>query len=152
MFYTHMEMDSDLSKLSEIEVFIQSLLHDFKMEPQYCGILSTPLLEAVKNAIIHGNQADPHKKVRILCQYDDDRWTFSVKDEGNGFDFEQYLQQRILGLSHGLSIIFTLCDSVEFQNNGSVISFSIRLPKQKQETQQREWAQKVMKQYLPQLV
>ena len=127
-------------------------MQDFHIDSQYSGILNTPLLEAVKNAIIHGNQSDPHKKVHILCQNNEDRWTFSVKDEGKGFDFDQYLQQRILGLSHGLSIIFTLCDNVEFQNNGSVISFSIWLPKQKQETPHREWAQKVMKQYLPQLV
>ena len=152
MFYTTTEIPSDLSKISEIESFVRCIMQNCKMDMQYFGILCTPLIEAVKNAIIHGNHNDIHKKVKILCQQENEKWTFSVKDEGIGFSYEEYQKQRILGLSHGLSIISTLCDEIEFQNNGSTIIFTIQLPRLKQEVPQREWAHEVIKQYLPQLV
>lgn len=152
MFHSSLEIHSDLENLSEIEDFIQSLMQDCQIDQQYGGLLCTPLMEAVKNAIIHGNHQDPHKMVKIDCQMDDNSWTFAVTDEGNGFSFDKYLKQKLLGLSHGLSIIFTLCENVVFKNNGSTILFCVQLPKQKQEIPQREWAQKVIDVYLPQLV
>ena len=150
MFHTSVEIVSDLSKISEGEEFIDSIMEECHMEATYRGILCTPLCEAVKNAIIHGNRMDRHKKVRILCQQDHGQWTFAVSDEGKGFSYENFTQQRITALSHGLSIIRTLCEEVTFQNNGSTIVFRMLLPKPKQEAAPKEWIQKVMKQYFPQ--
>ena len=44
------------------------------------------LEEALVNAIKHGNQMDPNKKVQIECRIDRDRVWVRIEDEGKGFD------------------------------------------------------------------
>jgi serine/threonine-protein kinase RsbW len=86
MFYTELKIESDLNKLTEVEHFIDNLMTDFNIDYDYIGIISTPLIEAVSNAIIHGNQLNKSKKVIITCQLSNKNMVFSVSDEGNGFN------------------------------------------------------------------
>ena len=44
------------------------------------------LEEALVNAIKHGNQMDPHKKVHISYQVRPDLFDIHITDEGGGFD------------------------------------------------------------------
>ena len=48
--------------------------------------ISTALSEALANAIIHGNKANPAKSVRLFIKIYKDKIQFSVIDEGRGFD------------------------------------------------------------------
>lgn len=50
--------------------------------------LVTALREAVANAIRHGNQQLPERRVLIDLWFDDDEVVIRVEDEGEGFDFE----------------------------------------------------------------
>lgn len=130
MFYTRIEIPSNISNLIEIEDYIDSLMSECELPEQYRGIISAPLMEAAKNAIVHGNGSDRQKKVRIVCQQERKKLTFSVADEGDGFPFSDYEESGKQLETHGLSVIFSLCDKVCFQQNGSVIVFSIPVPKQ----------------------
>ncbi len=131
MFYTEFEIESNLNKLIEVEQFIENLMLDFSINNDYFGIVSTPLLEAVKNAIIHGNQSDVLKKVSITCQISNKNLTFTVSDQGNGFDYANILSinpdERT---SNGLAIIELLTDKLEFLNNGQTLSYTINVPVQ----------------------
>lgn len=129
MFYTEFEIDSDLNKLIDIENFIDDLMLDFNIDCDYLGIISTPLIEAVKNAIIHGNQLDKSKKVKIAYQLSNKNITFSISDEGNGFNYSKYINEAIENRStNGLSIIELLSNKLEFLNNGNTISYQIEVP------------------------
>ncbi len=44
--------------------------------------------EAVVNAIKHGNQHDPHKRVHVTCTLTAERFWIRIADEGPGFDPE----------------------------------------------------------------
>ena len=44
------------------------------------------LEEGLMNAIKHGNQRDPTKTVRVLCEVDDTRTYIEIEDQGAGFD------------------------------------------------------------------
>ena len=125
MFCTRVASPSDISKTIEIEEFIDCIMADCSLNEQYRGILSVPLMEAVRNAIVHGNGNDRRKRVRIVCQQEQDKLVFSVADEGNGFRFAECRERGQHLQTHGLSTIFSLCDEVRFQQNGSVIAFSI---------------------------
>ncbi len=46
------------------------------------------LVEALTNAMEHGNKFDPNKKVFIRAEFDAEKATFDIRDEGEGFDFE----------------------------------------------------------------
>lgn len=125
MFCTRVEIPSDISKLIEVEDFIECIMADCSLQEQYRGVLSVPLMEAVRNAIVHGNGNDKRKKVRIACQQEQDKLVFSVADEGNGFPFNTYKENGRHLETHGLSAIFAICEEVRFQQNGSVIAFTI---------------------------
>ena len=129
MFYTSLEIESDLNNLAKVENFIETLMSDFSISDNYKGILSVPLIEAVNNAIVHGNHSDKSKKVSINCQLSNKQITFSVSDEGKGFDYKHILTEKLENRkTSGLTSIELLCEELEFLNNGSTIIFSINVP------------------------
>lgn len=129
MFYTSLEIASDINNLAIVEDFIETLMNDFTINDDFRGILTIPLIEAVSNAIVHGNHSDKHKKVSINCQLSNKQLTFSVSDEGKGFDYNQVLSEKLENRkSSGLTSIELLCEKIEFMNNGSTIVFSLNIP------------------------
>ena len=58
----------------------------FNEEEEYSIRLS--LSEAIINGIQHGNSNDEKKTVLLELKCDDDKLTFSVTDQGKGFDFK----------------------------------------------------------------
>ena len=48
--------------------------------------VSYALLEALTNAMEHGNRRDPAKKIRVELRAEADRWSCRIEDEGAGFD------------------------------------------------------------------
>lgn len=128
MFYTSIKIPSDLSQLYKIEGFIDSTMQDCSIEECYRGIISLPLIEAVKNAIIHGNHLDKHKTVKIICQEECKKITFSISDEGIGFPYEASLKSAEYKGKHGLSIIKKLSEDISFRDNGATIMFSLAIP------------------------
>lgn len=86
------------------------------------------LREALANAIVHGNQSDPEKSVRICVGIGSDcNVLIVVKDAGSGFDPSQ-LPNPVIGenvfASHGRGIflINRLMDNVNFSfDHGTAI-------------------------------
>ena len=52
------------------------------------------LREALDNAVVHGNQENPERKVRIRCRPGNEI-SIVVTDQGEGFDFETILRNGI---------------------------------------------------------
>lgn len=128
MFYTCIDFPSSISKIIEIEEFTDTIMHDCNIAENLRARIALPLTEAVKNAITHGNKADQRKKVRIICQQEAEKITFSISDEGHGFRYEDYLNEGKTANTHGLAIMRSLCDELVFQNNGSTVVFRMHLP------------------------
>lgn len=132
MFNTCINIPSDISKMIEIEEFIDNLMQDCQLPESLRGRMTLPLTEAVKNAIVHGNKADCSKKVRIICQQEAKKITFSVSDEGKGFDYREYIDGGKSAETHGLAVMCALSDELAFQNNGSTVVFRLHIPVQQQ--------------------
>ena len=81
------------------------------------------LIQAVENAIVHGNNNDSNKQVTIVSDQCKGGVFFTVSDQGKGFDYENYGSMPDQeGRGTGLFIMKTLADNLTFQNNGSTIS------------------------------
>lgn len=128
MYYTRVTLPSDIAKTHELEEFIDSIMGDCHLPEQYRGIVSLPLMEAVCNGIRHGNRNQPDSHISIQCQQEDEKITFSVSDEGQGFPYQDFIENGTYLKSHGLSSIMSLCEEVRFLNKGATICFSIPLP------------------------
>jgi serine/threonine-protein kinase RsbW len=85
------------------------------------------LREAIANAIVHGNQEDPYKRVYVWCRCttDGDVWV-TVQDEGEGFDVETVPnptapENLFRGSGRGIYLMKTLMDQVRFEQRGTAV-------------------------------
>ena len=90
-------------------------------------IFSLELLarEALNNAIIHGSQMDPAKKIyaELLC--DENSLQLTVRDEGSGFNWRGTLQKDMVADNkengRGLKLYQLYADQVEFNEIGNQV-------------------------------
>ena len=129
MFYSQLVLQSDFSKMGEVDAFLESIMQHFGIKEEFLGVMSVPLIECVKNGITHGNKMDENKKIVVDFQVKESKLSFTVTDEGQGFDFETILnQQEKNSEKSGLFIVAQLAEEVEFLKNGSRVSYKINVP------------------------
>ncbi len=88
------------------------------------------LSEAVSNAIDHGNEGIPEKKVFINVTIDPDKISSSVQDEGSGFNpqatKDPLSENNLLDTGgRGLFLLNEIADSVTYSENGTKLSFTM---------------------------
>ena len=129
MFYSQLVLQSDLSKIGAVDAFLEGIMLDFGIKEGFFGMMSVPLIECVKNGIVHGNKMDENKKVTIDFQIKESKLSFTVTDEGQGFDCENFLKHCSDDMEKkGLFVINKLAEDVTFFKNGSQISYKIDVP------------------------
>ena len=79
---------SDPAEARRIQEHIEQLLQDRQAHDHDIFSIRLALEEALVNAIKHGNQSDPAKKVRISYRLLADRFEVAISDEGTGFNPE----------------------------------------------------------------
>jgi serine/threonine-protein kinase RsbW len=77
---------SDPAEARSIQEQIEQLLHERQAHDHDIFSIRLALEEALVNAIKHGNQMDPAKKVRISYRLLTDRFEVAISDEGTGFN------------------------------------------------------------------
>jgi len=81
------------------------------------------VIEAVTNAVVHGNRKEAGKTVRITYRWEPKAVTIVVHDEGEGFDLSSVPDptdpERFMAFSgRGIYIMRQVMDSVRFDMNG----------------------------------
>jgi serine/threonine-protein kinase RsbW len=85
------------------------------------------LREALVNAVVHGNQKDPGKKVHIRCRCGPGKEiSVVVTDQGKGFDFEKTVGNGLIpdpAADHGrgIPLMKVYMDDVHFERDGSEV-------------------------------
>ena len=105
--------------------------------PERIEDLKTAVAEACLNAIEHGNKDHPDTRVLVTMNFKDDRFSVSVKDNGNGIPSlpkDRAVMQSIEKLEPpkglGTYLIKQLVDEVEFNNmtkDGHAVKMVIKL-------------------------
>jgi serine/threonine-protein kinase RsbW len=131
---TSLSLDSDIKEIASVEKFIDSVCTDYKISEDVYGNILIATIEAVKNAIVFGNGNDREKPVGISAYTAVDNLVISVKDAGNGFDYDNLpdptLPENIEKLSgRGVFLIKNLADKTEFLDGGSRIKMTFNLLK-----------------------
>jgi serine/threonine-protein kinase RsbW len=98
------------------------------------------ILEAVKNAIVHGNKNDRRKKVKISFKSIPDGLCFTVVDQGEGFDFRNIpnpletdeSQEESVG--KGIFLIRSLADKISYNSKGNRVEIIFSISSINQET------------------
>lgn len=125
-------IQSKLDNMSLVENFIDEISIALSIVSDLYGNLLISTIEAVTNAIVHGNDSNPDKVVRINVESDDKKITVTVSDEGEGFDVSvvpdptkpNYIEQPN---GRGIFLMRNLADKVKFDKNGSVVILTFKL-------------------------
>lgn len=119
------------SQIQPISPFIHQLMHFIARSRSMDGSeleIETALREALANAILHGNQEHPHKRVYVTCRCSTDgEVSITVQDEGQGFDTGTLPdptapENRARPSGRGVYLMKTLMDEVRFEEGGAVVS------------------------------
>ncbi len=124
--------------MKEVKIYIPSstefvgpvvkFLYDFfsnkEIQETIAANVVTSVIEAVGNAVVHGNQEDYTKNVAILIRINKNTLKIEVQDQGKGFDTERLpdplAPENILKpCGRGIFLIKNFMDNVTFDFNGS---------------------------------
>ena len=129
MFYSQISLQSDLSRMHEIDSLLDVVMQQCGIKEDFLGVMNVPLHKCVENAIIHGNKCDKNKKVLIEVQLKQSELLFSITDEGAGFDYDSVLKQNIEhSPKSGLLIVKMLTKNLSFAKNGSQVFYTVDVP------------------------
>ena len=125
---------SNQKEIIRIEKFLQQVSSDLHIDEGIMYRLLVSCTEAVNNAIVHGNNSDPDKKVIIRCTVEKKILTICVKDEGKGFDSERLQDPReeknlMKENGRGVFLMRSLMDRVKFKRlkSGSFVEMKVKL-------------------------
>lgn len=111
-------IQSNVCNLEKVEDYIWKVCESRNISDYY-GIISVPVIQAVKNSIEHGNQYDEKKDVHIVCNQTSNGLNVSVTDEGCGFEFSRYGSfPENNNDKHGIFLMRLLADNISFIDGG----------------------------------
>ncbi|NMC99478.1 MAG: ATP-binding protein [Bacteroidales bacterium] len=126
------QFPSKIENISIIERLVDELTQQYQINSEIYGNMLVSMVEAVNNAIIHGNKLDENKSVKVEYEIENGIFTFSIKDEGNGFDYKKLPDPTTpenIEKPHGRGIflISHLVDELSFEDNGSKLCVKIKI-------------------------
>lgn len=131
---------SNSESLTKVETFVDEICEDYYITNSYYGNILMAILEAVKNAIIHGNKKKPEKLVRLSFKSVPNGLCFTIKDQGDGFDFRNIPSPIEVGdsltenIGKGIFLIRSLADQVSYNSKGNVVEIIFFISSINQET------------------
>lgn len=115
-------ISSSIANIHAVNQFVEDICDHYNIFDSYFGNIQTAVTEAVQNAIEHGCHQDPTKKIEIAFASRNDGLSFTVTDEGDGFDPESLPDPTDLNndgvAGRGLFLMKSLSDDLVFSNGG----------------------------------
>ncbi|MCO5248780.1 MAG: ATP-binding protein [Chitinophagales bacterium] len=123
---------SSLQHIQIIEDYIENIRCAYNIDDCVYGNIHLAIVEAVTNAIVHGNKLNIDKKVTFQSEKEETCIRFIVRDQGEGFDLKSVpdptLPENKLKLNgRGVFLIRHLADKVCFENDGACIQMTFKL-------------------------
>ena len=130
----HLHLASLPKNIMQVEGFLKRVQEHITLDEIQFHKVMVALTEAVNNAIVHGNGANPSKKVRVLCDITPEALHLRVLDQGTGFDpgsvDSPLKEENLLRESgRGIFLMRTLMDRVTFSRHpdGMEVHMVLRL-------------------------
>ena len=104
---------------NQVERLIEEICDTYNLNHSYLGCIVTSVNEAFQNALTHGNKNNPEKLIVIEFKKGATGITFTVTDEGNGFDYkaipdlDNKKEEKVFP-GRGLFLVKSLSDDVSF--------------------------------------
>ncbi len=127
-----LEIPSRLENINQVESLVESLRKRYAIGESLFGNMMLAVVEAVTNAIEHGNNLDPNKAVSFRAFKCRSSIKFSVRDQGPGFNPDALpdptsAENKEEPDGRGVFLMKHLADELEFFDNGSRVDMDFHL-------------------------
>jgi serine/threonine-protein kinase RsbW len=124
--HRNFKINSIIQNLRIVEKELDCISTDLGIAQDNYGKIMVCAMEAVNNAILHGNKSDTEKFVSIEIKNDGNDLIISVEDEGPGFDPsgipDPTKPENIEAISgRGIFLMSKLADKIEFSEKGNKV-------------------------------
>lgn len=129
--YRKIRIGSEISNIRIVENAIDEAIGEIGISRESYGKILVSTLEAVNNAIIHGNRSNPARKVEILITYKEDILNIKISDEGNGFKPEEvpdptYPENLEALNGRGVFLMMKLADKIKYSKKGNTVTMTFK--------------------------
>ena len=127
-----LNIPADLGNLRLVEKAIDELSMELELSDEIYGNVLVATMEATNNAIIHGNNSDPEKIVKIEMLMDKKELKVHIEDQGQGFDYSTVPDptapenlEKING--RGIFLMERLSDEIVYLEKGRIVVLKFRI-------------------------
>jgi serine/threonine-protein kinase RsbW len=125
------KIESKVDNLSKVEALVDNLSKRLGISDEVYGKILISTIEAVNNAIVHGNKGIEWKTVEVKFDSNGSSLIISVKDEGIGYNFSEVpdptLKENIEKLNgRGVFIMKKLADNLEYNEIGNEVRMTFK--------------------------
>jgi serine/threonine-protein kinase RsbW len=118
------ELPSDLSLMNGVLQYLLERVAKLGLIKPERSNLFIALDEAFVNAVKHGNKSDPNKLVRVTAELSPGEASFTVEDEGEGFNVKEIPDpcdpaNLFKSSGRGVLLIYNIMDEVEYNAQGN---------------------------------
>ena len=118
---------SDFGSINQVETLIDNVCSKLQVKEDYYGNVLIAVTEAVNNAIQHGNNSNSSLNVDVAVGDKETDFCFSVKDYGNGFDYNhlpdptapENIEKED---GRGIFLMRSLAEEIEFEDGGTNVT------------------------------
>lgn len=125
--FKRIKIESKISNLRIVENAIDEATNEIGISKDNYGKILVSTLEAVNNAILHGNKANPEKFVDIKIYFKGNELKIIVTDQGLGFSPEKVPDptkpENIEAINgRGVFLMSRLADTIEYNKKGNSVT------------------------------
>jgi serine/threonine-protein kinase RsbW len=129
--YKKIKIESSSENLRVVENAIDETTTILGISQDSYGKILVSTMEAVNNAILHGNRSDPKKIVEIVITYKTNELKIKVADEGQGFRPENIpdptIPENIEALNgRGVYLMSHLSDKIKYNKKGNSVTITFK--------------------------
>lgn len=129
--YKKIRIESTIENLRIVENAIDEATNLIGISQDNYGKVLVSAMEAVNNAILHGNRSNPEKMVDIEISSINDQLHITVTDEGSGFRPETVpdptTPENIEALNgRGIYLMSHLADQIQYSEKGNSVTMTFK--------------------------
>lgn len=129
--YKRIKIESIMANLRKVENAIDEITASLGIKADDYGKILVATMEAVNNAITHGNKGNPGKIVDVEIKYERKSMMVTVTDEGPGFNPSDVPDptkpENIEELSgRGVFLMSKLADRIDFNEKGNSVTLTFK--------------------------
>jgi len=111
---------STMESVSQVEAAAEKLATDAGLDEDECFHVAMAVREAAVNAVLHGNDYDPEKKISASFENTGESLVITIADQGDGVDLKKLPdplapENLLRGTGRGIFLIRSFMDEVNFR-------------------------------------